>query len=175
MSVRVEWYEVGTGVPVLRVKGQHWNPDADEEEFTEVAPGVVETADPDDEVPTEVALVFSGNEAGVLLGTLSELRSWVSEASRALNQHEQAQREALATAPCQGSEDGKHEWVLVEDGYGRSWHTTLSTDQDGTITGIRALFSGSEDFTPEGEGEYLLCDGCRARMDVPDDVDVDYY
>ena len=176
MSVRVEFYDVGGHLPVLRVKGEHWNPDADEEQFTQVAPGVVEPADPDDEVPTDVALTFSGNEAGVLMGTVTELREWVNAADLALAEHEEALAEALGTKPCPSSGTRAHSWELTEDGYLRTWITTLETDEDGTITGINAAFSGTESFSESGDGhEFLQCMHCPARRAIPDDVDVDYY
>lgn len=179
MSVRVEWYQVagygGLRAPVLRVEGEHWNPEADETEFTEVAPGVFEPDDPEDGVPWEVALTFSGDEVGVLGGTLDELRAWINAADQALAEHEDARAGALAKAPCKGWSVGEHQWQLMEDGYLRTWVTTVETDEDGTITGIRAAFSGTESFSESGDGyDFLQCQVCQARMAVPDDVDVDY-
>lgn len=89
MSIRVEFYDLGTSSPALRTQGQHWNPDADEYEVDENDLALSD----DDAVPTEVALVFSGGEVGVLAGSAEQLRAWLDAADAALSayEHQQAQ------------------------------------------------------------------------------------
>lgn len=89
MSVRVEFYGLGNSDPALRTQGQHWNPDADEYEVDENDLAL----NGEDTVPTEVALVFSGDEVGVLAGSAEQLRAWLDAADAALSayEHQQAQ------------------------------------------------------------------------------------
>lgn len=55
-----------------------------------------------------------------------------------------------------------HVWELAEDGYQRTWSTTIH--ENGVI---EAVFTGGADFSAEGDGEvYLQCCFCLARRDL---------
>lgn len=55
-----------------------------------------------------------------------------------------------------------HDWQLTEDGYSRTWSTTIH--EDGSID---AVYNGTDDWGDEGDGnEYLSCRICQARMEI---------
>lgn len=66
---------------------------------------------------------------------------------------------------------GHHSWTLAEEGYLRTWLTTIDPDA-GTI---RAAYGGSSDFSDDGDGRmFLLCMACMVECTVPDGVEIDY-
>lgn len=185
MSVRVEWYGIagygGVSLPALRTTGQHWNPDAGRDEFEDDG---VTPADDEDEVPTEVALTFDGDEVGVLLGSAEELRAWLTSAVKQLDAYDVAQAEAKANGMCivgtaeepvvRGGPEA-HEWQLTEDGYQRTWNTRVTLDEAGVVTEVWATYIGSESWSSEGDGDvYVECVACGARLPIPEDLDVVY-
>lgn len=71
--------------------------------------------------------------------------------------------------------DGEHTWELTEAGYIRTWSTVIDTDDDGDITRITAAYTGSEDFSDDGDGDmHLSCSMCVARRELPDHPTVEY-
>ncbi|QZE10982.1 hypothetical protein SEA_AGAPE74_83 [Mycobacterium phage Agape74] len=64
----------------------------------------------------------------------------------------------------------EHDWSLTEEGYVRTW----STEVDPETKTIRAYWGGSEDFSDDGDGEYLQCISCGAKQDVPEGWEIDY-
>lgn len=83
---------------------------------------------------------------------LREQRADLIDALAALRDHAGAPPEV----PC------AHVWELAEDGYQRTWSTTIH--ENGVI---EAVFSGGADFSAEGDGEvYLQCCFCLARRDL---------
>ncbi|ANA86848.1 hypothetical protein BH772_gp037 [Gordonia phage Bachita] len=64
----------------------------------------------------------------------------------------------------------EHDWMLTEDGYRRCWSTEVDPDTN-TIT---ATSNGSDDFSEEGSGEYLLCLNCGNRLEVPTNFTIDW-
>lgn len=68
MSVRYEWYGIDAASQVeLLAEGDELG---------------------DGEVDTEVALVFSGNEGGVLAGSVEDLRAWLTSAVAQLDEYQ---------------------------------------------------------------------------------------
>lgn len=63
---------------------------------------------------------------------------------------------------------GQHEWLVVEEGYSRWWHTTITGSQ------IRASFNGSGDWSESGSGEHLECQRCRTSTPIPDGFTVEW-
>lgn len=184
MSVRVEWYGIagygGVSLPSLRTTGQHWNPDEGDDLL------VTEDDEYGDEdaIDTEVALTFDGDEVGVLVGSATDLRAWLTSAVAQLDAYDVAQAEAKANGMCiVGTEDNPvvrggpeaHEWTLTEDGYQRTWVTDVTLDADGVVIGVSATYTGSESWSEDGDGhEYLVCVACGARLPIPEDVVVEY-
>lgn len=64
----------------------------------------------------------------------------------------------------------KHDWELKEDGYTRRWSTTIDEDTK-TVT---AVYTGSEDWSEDGDGVHLECLGCGRTKPVPEDFEVVY-
>jgi hypothetical protein len=63
-----------------------------------------------------------------------------------------------------------HTWQLQEDGYSRTWHTTIDQDTK-TVT---AHYGGSEDWSDEGDGNMRLVCHCGETTEVPADWEIDY-
>ncbi|PZU04560.1 MAG: hypothetical protein DI630_00095 [Gordonia sp. (in: high G+C Gram-positive bacteria)] len=61
------------------------------------------------------------------------------------------------------TEPHDHNWQLREDGYQRDWSTHIDHESK-LITGT---FGGTEDFSEDGDGEYLVCAQCGATQPVP--------
>jgi len=61
----------------------------------------------------------------------------------------------------------KHDWMLIEDGYRRTWSTDIDTETN-TITAYEGTFSDG------GDGEYLLCLNCGNRLEVPTNFTIDW-
>ena len=62
----------------------------------------------------------------------------------------------------------EHDWELTEDGYSRRWSTTIDEDAK-TVT---AVYTGSEDWSDDGDGEYLRCLACGDRKPLPEGFEV---
>lgn len=62
------------------------------------------------------------------------------------------------------------EFQVIEDGYTRTWDTEI--DEDEKV--IHAHFTGTEDWSDEGSGEYLVCGICARMRSIPDDYEIDW-
>ena len=73
--------------------------------------------------------------------------------------------------PCPSGPDGEHDWQLTEEGYVRTWSTAVNHEKKV----VRAAYSGTEDWSEDGDGPtYLECLNCTARIDVPEDYTIDW-
>lgn len=64
-----------------------------------------------------------------------------------------------------------HDWRLTEGGYIRSWETTMDAEE----TVMKAVYSGSEDFSDDGDGHlYLECRTCAAVRELPDGLVIEW-
>ena len=153
MTAKVEWVDAGHpffGV-TLRRRGQTWNDEA-----------------ASDTIPSDVAVVLAADDPAILFGSAAAVRSALTRALRLLDEHDAEIALAKGAEPCPDAVDGVHDWRLAEDGYGRTWHTTVHPD--GRIT---AVFNGSADWTEGGEGTYIECGRCPAQLDYDPEL-IDY-
>lgn len=153
MSNRVEWLHAGEAFEQPEV----------------VSPDVIEE------------MADDGNEAGdwgvgaggiMLYGTLEQLHAWLTSAVDDLEEPLRKSRNKAikATRKADGAGKCPHSWVLIEEGYSRTWSTYVD-DENKTI---RAVFNGTADFSEEGSGEYLQCDNCGHVKLVPGDYEVEW-
>lgn len=112
-------------------------------------------------------------EGIMLYGTLGELRTWLEAALKDLEEplRKQANREIKARRREQGLGKCKHDFLLMEDGYDRTWARTEMDHENKVLT---ATSDGWGDFSDEGSGEYLQCVNCGHTKLVPADWQVDY-
>ncbi|ANA85388.1 hypothetical protein SEA_TWISTER6_87 [Gordonia phage Twister6] len=59
-------------------------------------------------------------------------------------------------------------WQLVEDGYGRFWSTTIDEDR-------KVIVAQSSRMSDTGTGEFLQCENCQKRRDVPHGYTIGWY
>jgi hypothetical protein len=86
-----------------------------------------------------------------------------------------AQMQAIATVltqpgdlpPC---EHPLTSFQVIEEGYVRTWDTRI--DEDEKV--IHAFFSGTEDWSDEGTGEFLVCTECAQMRPIPPDYEIDW-
>lgn len=69
--------------------------------------------------------------------------------------------------PCEHPLTG---FYVMEDGYSRTWNTRIDVDEKV----IHAFFNGTEDWSDDGSGEYLVCGECAQMRPIPDDYEIDW-
>ncbi|QMU22047.1 hypothetical protein [Gordonia rubripertincta] len=74
-------------------------------------------------------------------------------------------REDLARAE---NVECEHIWQLVEDGYGRFWSTTIDDER-------KVIVARDSQMSDDGDGEYLSCENCQERRDVPTGYTIGWY
>ncbi|AOT25002.1 hypothetical protein PBI_KALPINE_83 [Mycobacterium phage Kalpine] len=66
---------------------------------------------------------------------------------------------------------GHNSWRLIETGYIRTWSTEIDPENKTVI----AVFTGSEDFSDEGDGdEHLQCSICLDTKPLPEGWEIDW-
>ena len=67
--------------------------------------------------------------------------------------------------------DCEHNWVVQEEGYVRQW----STDIDESTKTITATYTGTPDWSEDGDGKMrLACSTCLKTKPIPDDWELVY-
>ncbi|QLF84130.1 hypothetical protein KNV15_gp85 [Gordonia phage Jambalaya] len=61
-----------------------------------------------------------------------------------------------------------HTWQLVEDGYGRFWSTTIDDER-------KVIVAQNSQMSDTGTGEFLQCENCQERRDVPRGYTIGWY
>lgn len=127
--------------------------------------------DPDEVAGQHGLRICPFSDGALVYGTPEELQAWLTAAIEELAEPLRKYRNAQIKAERKEAGEGKcpHSWMLVEDGYSRSWGTTIF--DDGTIV---AYSGGSGDYSEQGDGEYLICTNCDHVKPVPEGVEVDY-
>jgi hypothetical protein len=73
---------------------------------------------------------------------------------------------ALESQPCDHDD-----WSLVEDGYQRSWYTSI--DDEAKV--IHAGYHGASDWSDDGDSTYYLqCGVCVSTRPLPDGYEIDW-
>lgn len=120
----------------------------------------------EDETAGDWALEIGSDGAMLLYGKLEEIQAWLQRAQDSVaeplrkeqNKAIKAWRKEAGLPKCE------HDWVLTEEGYARTWVTTIR--EDGAID---AHFTGTEDWSDDGDGRYWLhCRQCEAVKPVGD-------
>lgn len=127
--------------------------------------------EPDDVIPGQVGVVFSGDDVVVLTGSFTKVAAVLRSALTKVMELEQAGGPALDSQCSAYESESAHCWYLMEAGIVRTW---AGLEIDAENKALVATSNGWGDYSDDGYGVYLKCMHCDQDTAIPEDWSVDY-